>query len=58
MPVLELANPLYAMVIMSQILLGGSQSNLANLNNLCHNPKVNGQRKTLLNIQTSGLRTL
>ena len=36
---------LYAMVIMSQILLEGTQSNLVNPNNLCHNPTIKEQCK-------------
>ena len=42
-PLLKFPNPLYAMVIMSQIFLGETQSNLVNPNNLCHNPLVKEQ---------------
>ena len=48
----EFPYPLYVMVIISQILLRGTQSNLSNLNNLCLSPIVNEQCKKNLKMKT------
>ena len=62
-----LPNPLYEMIIMLYILLGGTRSKWANLNSLCYSPKVKGLYKkkwsiilslSMHNKQTSRLRTL
>ena len=67
LPLLVFPTPLYEILIMVRILLGGTQSICTKLNSLCHSPELNGQCKKMRSIisplsihnkQTSGLRAL